>query len=103
MMARTSNRAGNTAAANPSGLAAADLPASYAPKVAGYARGPFLDAAHVRSTEWRWNNCRTYVVTTPEGVDYRAVRVTDLHTSAEVGYWAVELLGTPLIVEEWEE
>lgn len=95
-MPRAHTRRGDSPAVNPLGLAAADLPALYSPKVAGYAHGPFLTPEHVRSTEWRWNNCRTYVVRSDDGLDYRAVRVTDELTHQFVGYWAVELLGTML-------
>lgn len=73
------------------------LPATYIPKVAGYARGPFVSGL-VTPSAWRWRNTRTVVVHNDEdGLDYRAVRVLDDSLTPEfVGYWAVELLGTPL-------
>lgn len=76
------------------------LPATYTPKVAGYARGPFLDPETVTPTEWRWRNARTYLVRHSDGHDYRAVRVTS--EGVFIGYWAVELLGIPLPLSEWE-
>lgn len=76
------------------------LPAHYTPKVAGYARGPFMEPVTVTPTEWRWRNARTYLVRHSDGHDYRAVRVTS--DGAFIGYWAVELLGIPLPLSEWE-
>ena len=73
------------------------LPRHYTPKVAGYARGPFLDPQLVTPSAWRWRNCRSYVIRHSDGLDYRAVRVLDTSRSPEfIGYWAVELLGIPL-------
>lgn len=76
------------------------LPAHYTPKVAGYARGPFMEPETVTPTEWCWRNARTYIVRHSDGHDYRAVRVTS--EGAFIGYWAVELLGIPLPLSEWE-
>lgn len=76
------------------------LPAHYTPKVAGYARGPFMEPETVTPTEWRWRNARTYIVRHSDGHDYRAVRVTS--EGVFIGYWAVELLGIPLPLSEWE-
>jgi hypothetical protein len=70
------------------------LPSRYTPRVAGFARGPFLDPQTVTPSGWRWHDVRTYVVRHTDGRDYRAVRVTS--EGALLGYWAVELLGTPL-------
>lgn len=66
----------------------------YTPRSAGYARGPMLIPELVTPSEWRWRNCRTYVIRNADGHDYRAVRV---YSGGEmIGYWAVELLGVPL-------
>ena len=73
---------------------ASALPAHYSPKVAGYARGPFLEPVLITPSDWLWRNARTYVVRHSDGLDYRALNVSvDGQT---VGWWAVELLGTPL-------
>lgn len=72
------------------------LPRQYTPRVAGYARGPFLDPVLVTPSHWRWRNARTYVIRDRDGHDYRAVRVLSAEREF-VGYWAVELLGIPLI------
>lgn len=71
------------------------LPPRYSPKVAGNARGPFLEPTLITPSDWLWRNARTYVVRCAlDGLDYRALRVSvDGQT---VGWWAVELLGTPL-------
>lgn len=73
------------------------LPATYIPKVAGYARGPFVSGL-VTPSAWWWKNTRTVVVhNEADGLDYRAIRVLDdARTPEFVGYWAVELLGVPL-------
>jgi len=49
----------------------------------------------VTPTDFTWRNARTYIVeNAADGLNYRAVRVTvNRH---HYGYWAVELLGTPL-------
>ena len=76
-----------------------ELPPHYIPRVAGYARGPFM-TGRVMPSEWRWRNVRTYIVTSErDGLDYRCVLVTADKTP--VGYWAVEMLGTPLPLAEW--
>lgn len=71
------------------------LPPHYAPAVAGYARGPFLTPALITPSGWRWRNARTYTVQSADDMlIYRALRIT---VDGEfVGWWAVELLGTPL-------
>lgn len=75
---------------------AVGLPSRYAPRVAGYARGPWLDPATVTPSDWRWKAARTYTVeNAADGQTYRAIRVTS--GLAFIGYWAVELLGTPLV------
>ena len=75
---------------------ASALPAHYSPKVAGYARGPFLEPSLITPSDWLWRNARTYVVTHSDGLNYRALNVSvDGET---IGWWAVELLGTPLDV-----
>lgn len=76
------------------------LPARYTPLVAGYARGPFMEPQTVTPTEWRWRNARTFIVRHSDGLDYRCVRVSS--EGVFIGYWAVELLGTPLPLAEWE-
>ena len=82
-------------------LGSAALPPIYTPKVAGYAGGPFLIPMTVTPSGWRWRRTRTYVVTDErDGLNYRAVRVLN-RDKKFVGYWAVELLGTPLLPEEW--
>ena len=75
------------------------LPPHYAPKVAGYARGPFIDPVIVTPTSWRWRNARSFIVRAPNGQDYRCVRVVS--EGIFRGYWAVELLGIPLPLEDW--
>lgn len=76
------------------------LPERYTPIVAGYARGPLITSPdEVRPSSWAWRNARTYVVR-HEGHDYRALR---LYADGNLlGYWAVELLGVPLTLSEWE-
>lgn len=74
------------------------LPRHYSPAVAGYAAGPFLTPELVTPSAWRWKNTRTYVIRHTDGRDYRAVRVES--DGEFVGYWAVELLGTPLTSAE---
>jgi len=76
------------------------LPATYIPMVAGYARGPFIDPVTVTPTSWRWRNTRSFIVRASNGKDYRCVRVSS--EGSFVGYWAVELLGMPLPLNEWE-
>ena len=72
-----------------------ELPARYSPKVAGHARGPFLEPTLITPSDWLWRNARTYVVRCAlDGLDYRALRVSV--NGQTVGWWAVELLGTPL-------
>lgn len=84
-----------------SALRASGLPGAYTPKVAGYARGPFLDPQLVTPSEWRWRNTRTYIIQHSDGLDYRAVMV---HSHGDfVGYWAVELLGLPLTLPEHKD
>lgn len=83
------------------------LPPRYSPVVAGYARGPFLDPVTVTPSDWRWRNTRTAVVRDRDGHDYRAIRVytaalAGMRMTEFVGWWAVELLGVPLIPREWE-
>lgn len=76
------------------------LPARYTPLVAGYARGGFfLDPELVTPSGWRWRNTRAYTIRHTDGLDYRAIRVFSQPGHEFVGYWAVELLGTPLIEE----
>lgn len=94
-MSRRLGAASCSAAATPSGVAAADLPAAYTPKVAGYALGPFVEGV-VTPNAWRWKNCRTYLVTVEDGTTYRTVRVTNTRNNTFAGYWAVELRGVPL-------
>lgn len=76
------------------------LPPHYSPRVAGYARGPFIDPVEVTPTSWRWRNTRSFIVRGQNGHDYRCIRVSSDH--GFIGYWAVELLGIPLPLEEWE-
>jgi hypothetical protein len=77
------------------------LPAVYSPKVAGYAGGPFLIPALITPSGWRWRRTRTYLITDErDGLTYRAVRVIDRNKEF-VGYWAVELMGTPLFPTDW--
>ncbi len=76
------------------------LPPRYTPRVAGYARGPFLVPVEVTPSEWRWRNTRTAIVKAADGLNYRALRI---HVGGEfVGWWAVELLGSLLPLNEWE-
>lgn len=83
-----------TAEAGVSPAPASVLPARCLPRVAHFARGPFLDARLVTPSDFKWRNARTYVVENVDGLNYRAVRVTvNRH---HYGWWAVELLGTPL-------
>jgi hypothetical protein len=76
------------------------LPGRYTPLVAGYARGPFLAPELVTPSGWRWRNTRAYTIRHSDGHDYRAVRVFSQPGHVFVGYWAVELLGLPLTIEE---
>lgn len=85
----------------PEALRASGLPTPYEPTVAGYAGGPFLDPELVTPSVWRWRNTRTYIIRHSDGLEYRAVRVSSNGTP--VGYWAVELLGTPLTLPELEK
>lgn len=85
--------------ANPQHLGSV-LPHPYTPKVAGYAHGPFIEPALVTPTHWRWRNARTYIVKANTGQEYRCVRVSS--GKEFCGYWAVELLGIPLPLDEWE-
>jgi len=77
------------------------LPEHYTPRVAGHARGPMIvSPVETRASEWRWRNCRTYVIRALDGHDYRAVQVYS--DGLMLGYWAVELLGVPLPLSGWE-
>jgi hypothetical protein len=79
------------------------LPPVYLPRVAGYARGPFIQPETVTPSDWNWRNARTCVVSDSTGTYYRCVRVSTptKHGPVFVGYWAVELLGIPLPLAEW--
>ncbi len=90
------------------------LPPRYTPRVAGYARGPFLNPVEVTPTGYRWRNARVFNVLADDGLHYRAIRVSTprlilIGTKAEqrgtsfAGWWAVELLGTQLPLVEWED
>jgi hypothetical protein len=76
------------------------LPPHYTPRVAGYARGPFIEPAHVIPTDWRWRDAPTVVVIGADGQEFRCVPVHS--AGALVGYWAVERLGVPLPPNEWK-
>lgn len=78
--------------------AGSSLPGRYTPRAAGYARGPWLYPTLVTPTDWVWRGARTYVVRHTDGKDYRAIRVCS-EDGDFIGYWAVELLGTPLTIE----
>lgn len=78
-------------------LATSVLPANYRPRVAGFARGPFLVPALVTPTQVTWRNARTYIVQIADGRNFRAVRITAGRTF--VGWWAVEEFGLPLYGE----
>ena len=84
------------AAGSPSTIPVGGLPLSYSPICATYAPGPFLDVEVVTPSEIRWMNARTYVVRDRQtSQDYKALRI--LNPAHEVvGYWAIELLPTPL-------
>lgn len=88
---------GDEARSDVPALRASGLPGQYIPKVAGYARGSYV-AGLVTPSAWRWRNTRTVVVTNDtDGLNYRAIRVYDTRRTPEfIGYWAIELLGTPL-------
>lgn len=58
------------------------------------------EPVETRPSEWSWRSNRTYVVRAPDGHDYRAIAVYS--DGAMIGYWAVELLGVPLPLAEWE-
>lgn len=106
------NTAGNaTAPATPQPVPSA-LPPVYTPRVAAYAGGPFLDPVTVTPTHMSWRNARTYLVETADGNTYRAIRIhaprwvligtrTEKRGTVFVGWWAVEMLGTPLLPAEW--
>lgn len=76
------------------------LPPHYSPKVAGYARGPFIESDLVTPTSWRWRSARSFIVRAANGQDYRCVRVSS--EGEFVGYWAVETLGILRPLTEWE-
>lgn len=66
------------------------LPAKYTPKIAAYARGPFLEPELVEPSAWKWRDARTFTVRSA-GRDWRAIRV---HSAGEfIGYWAIEPVG----------
>jgi hypothetical protein len=75
---------------------ASGLPPRYLPRVAAYARGPFIEPRLVTPTDVSWRNARTYVVTGYDGIEYRCVRVT-VPGGHHFGWWAVELLGVSLM------
>lgn len=77
---------------------ASGLPPRYLPRVAGYARGPWIDPRLVTPTEFRWRNARTYILEDYDGVEWRCVRIT-VPGGHHAGWWAVELLGLPLLGE----
>lgn len=84
-------------ASKPPPITGGGLPRKYAPVVAGYAKGPFIEPDLVTPTDWRWRNARTFIVRDKtDGRKYRTLRVTDGEGGRFIGYWAVELLGTPL-------
>lgn len=97
-MSRQSRAAKNPSPATNSVSPGSVLPARYIPKVAGYAGGPFLEPELVTPSGWQWYDVKTYVVRHSDGLDYRAVRVSS--EGVFIGYWAVELLGTPLMSSE---
>jgi hypothetical protein len=72
------------------------LPPRYLPRVAGYARGPFIEPRLVTPTDIAWRNARTYIVTSYEGIEYRCVRVT-APGGHHYGWWAVEVVGISLM------
>lgn len=75
-------------------VAGSTLPRRHTPTLAAWSSGPFLDPKLVTPSEWTWRGARTYVVDTVDGEQYRALRVES--EGEFIGYWAVELLGTPL-------
>ena len=93
-MSRLTKAVEGTRALSDTQGAPSSLPRHYSPGVAGYARGPFLDAQLVTPSDWRWRNVRSAVVRHSDGLDYRAIRVWS--EGVLLGWWAVELLGTPL-------
>lgn len=96
----TASPEAETTEAGASPAPASVLPPHYTPRAAGYARGPFLDPRLVTPTDFKWREARTYIVENIDGLNYRAVRVmVDRH---HYGWWAVELLGQPLPLTEWE-
>jgi len=74
------------------------LPPRHTPRSAAYAHGPFITPETVTPTEWQWRGMRTYVVRAASGHDYRCIRVAA--DGRSVGYWAVELLGAQLDIDE---
>jgi hypothetical protein len=111
---------------------ASGLPGNYSPRIAGYARGPFLEPVLITPTDYRWRNARTYIVEVLEPVmgppspaaiatarelglergasfSYEAgksiVRYRALRVTVGThmyGYWAIERLGELLPLEEWQ-
>lgn len=77
---------------------ASGLPPRYLPRVAHYARGPWIEPRLVIPTEFGWRGTRTYLVEDYDGVEWRCLRVTTEGPDL-VGYWAVERLGYPLTVD----
>lgn len=93
-MSRQNTAADQKTPVSPSLAPGSSLPRHYSPTVAGYASGPFLDPQLITPSDWNWRNARTAVVRHSDGLDYRAVRVWS--DGDFIGWWAVELLGTPL-------
>jgi len=102
-MSRQDQAAKTPTPATSSRSSASALPARYTPRVAGYARGPFIEPAEVIPSEWRWRNARAYTIRDKDGVYWRCVRVFTDAGAVFAGYWAVELLGVQLPLPEWEE
>ena len=84
-----------TREASAESVGASGLPAGYSPRVAGYARGPWMDPQLVTPSELKWINVRTAVVRHSDGADYLCVRVFD-RSHNFVGWWAINMIGTPL-------
>ncbi len=76
---------------------ASGLPPRYLPRVARHAPGPFIERL-VTPSDFGWKGTRTYLVEDYDGIEWRCLRVTTEGPDL-VGYWAVERLGLPLVVD----
>lgn len=74
-MSRPKAAASESSQSEPSLRSGSTLPAQYTPRVAEYAEGPFLHAQLVTPQGIEFHGARTYLVETPDGTSYLALRV----------------------------